>query len=696
MPDGPETTQSLDEIFNGETSEVLVDNTNLAHDVPEERLKEIGADVVRAFDADCGTRTDLDADCKKWTKMLACYREPKTTPHDNCSNVDLPFLPTAIFQLAARGEKALFSKDIVKCWSPAGDHDAAKRDSQYMNYQLRHEMTDWLLDMRKMLIQVARDGSAFKKTYPNTERRQPESRLLGLDEFVVSYGTKSLSSPFTRKSHIVSLFLNEIKQRMRSADKIFREYDDFNPKTGIAGVSRTRVGHMSGTKEAQDKITKQQEPITEYLETRPIIEVHTYLDLNYEPSRTGKGTYRKKSDGVERPFIVTVDYDTQKVLRLTSRMGWDPDHDRFEPVEYFTHYGLIPNPESIYSFGFGQLTFRMAETATTALNQIIDAGHLNNLQSGFFSKRSGLKAGDFQFQMGQFKGVDVGGQDIKNAIMALPFKPPDRILYMCIGLLHDYVKEVTSTAEFMGGTMPPSDTAATTVLAIIEQGLMVYSSIQAGWHTSLGEELKKIFCINRDVLDEKVAGLILNTRGPETKTFESFRKDFSSKVRVLPNSDPNIASDAQKLIKAQQVLNEAKTNPIMQNPKSLYEATKDYFEALGVDDIEQLVQEPPPPSPPPDLPPEEENAKFIQGQDSQVLPQQNHKAHFMAHVAFANTPHFKEGMDPHSKSLHEQHIKNHVAEDYKQEEAKKRHLEDLHAKAMMDMMGPERTQNAGA
>ena len=644
-------------LFDGET-ETEADQTNIAKKIKTEELNKIGDQVVRNFDADVESRYEYDERRAKWLKLFAGYMAPKNYPFSNASNTHLPFILVACIQFQARAYEALFGqKEIVKCWTKNGlKEDAAKRSQNYMNYQLRYEMEDWEEGMDNSLMAIPMDGLVVRKTYPDYETGQPESKHLTVDEFIVNYRTRSLNDPRVRKTHILNTYIDLIKERQEKG--IFMDYEDLilNPE------SYTQDHNMPKTREMQDNVTGEEEPLEEFLDKRKLLEQHVYLDINYD-TQTKK---LKKKDGRKRPYIVTVDYTSHKVLRIVSRETWDSEYNKIRVIEYFTAYPFIPNPNSVYAFGFGHLLDHMNEAADTALNQILDAGHLNNIIAGFINKRAGLKKGDMGFEMGLFKEVDIMAPDIKNAIYQFQFKEPSQVLFACIGMLHDYVKEVTTTAEWMSGGLPPSDTAATTMIAVIEQGLKVFSAIQKRIHRSFGKELRKIYAINHDVLDEKVYGLVQDQTSEEYKTIESGKNDFSSNNMIMPVSDPNITSRAEKLIKSQQVLMEAKNNSLMQSPESLYIATRDYLECLEAPNIDSLLPKPQPPQPI-DVPPEDENAGFLQDKDSYVLPQQDHKNHLAVHEGFGQSSQFAY-MTPQGKNLHSAHKQKHISADYLIEE----------------------------
>ncbi len=635
------------------------DEANLAISLTPEQLDKIGTLCVEEFNADLASRTDFDKRRARWRKLFAGYRDPKTTPWKNCSNTHEPMLAQACLQFQARAFEALVQKDIAKCYSRDGAMiDAATRASEYMNWQLRYDMTEWEEEMDKLLLQLPMDGSAFKKTYYDTAKKRTASRLLSVDEFVVSYRCKVLDEA-TRKTQIIWKSINDI--RIAQRDNLYLTPEDLTLSPQYEDVIQV----MSETKEQIKKVDGSSEPEPQFTNKRFLIEQHRMLDYEYDPI---KRTMTKATDGIEQPYIVVVDWQSQRVLRITTRLVPDDEQQKVVTLEQFTDYQFIPNPDSIYGYGFGQMLDHLNETADTILNQLIDAGHLNNIIGGVIAKRSGMKKGALELEMGKFNEVDIMAPDIKAAIYEFKFKPPSVVLFQLLDKLHSYVKEVTNAGEWMSGALPPSDTAATTMLAVIEQGLKVFSVIQKRCHRSLGKELRKIALLNKYNLDEHVYYIVQDSKSREFRTMNSGRMDFASNIEVIPVSDPNITSRAEKLIKAQQVLLEAKQNPlIMNNPPSLYLATRNYMVALEAPDIDGLVPEPQPPPPPPDLPPEEENGLFLKEQSAEPLPNQNHAGHYQSHIAFQESM-WAEKLTPHGKKLMEAHLMATLSLMYLQEE----------------------------
>jgi hypothetical protein len=662
----------MDNLTPEETTEapVKADEANLAARIKakkdgQSQLDEIGHRVVEEYEADISSRTDFDERRALWRRLFSGMLKKKTYPWPRAANVNTSFIPTACLQYQARAFEALIQKETVKCLG--SNKDAGDRVAKYLNWQLRFGMEEWEEDMDSLLVVQPLDGWVVKKTYRNPGKGRNYSRMLTVDEFTVNYRCRRLEDA-TRKTHALWMPINDIKKKMKAG--YYLKYEDkdlvLSPQHYSEGTK------MPETQEQVDATAGMNEPNAEYSNKRWILEQQTDLDLNYDV----RDKKIKKDDGIARTFVVTVDTESEKVLRIVPSEYIDPETNEIEVWEPYTDYPFIPNPDSVFALGFGQLIYPLHEAANTSVNMLLDAGHLNNIISGLIAKRSGIKKGDLRIEMGLFTEVDVmnAGQ-IKDAIYQFQFKEPSNVLFSLLGLLHDYATEITTKSEFMTGQMPPSDTAATTMLALIEQGLKVFSVIQKRNHRSLSRELKKLFLLNRMFPDERAYYAAQDMTLEEMKTFVSVAADFSSTQAVIPASDPNITSRAEELITAQQILGEVKANPLMMNnPEAIYYATKDYLRALRARNIDRMLKPPQPPPPPPDLPPEQENALFIKDQAPKVLPKQNHARHIEFHDGFLESAWGQE-LTPNGKNMLDAHQREHKAFLYMQEEQQRQAME---------------------
>ncbi len=603
-------------------------------------LKEIGQVVVSEYETDKASRSEWEENTEKALKLFTNFMGVKNFPWTNASNVNLPMMAIAILQFQARAYDAIIpTREIVKVFDPGGDDlERADRVDKYMNYQLLYKMENFEAHFDKTLIQLPLEGSVFKKTYRDFVKKQNVSEYISAMDFVMNYGARSLEDA-TRQTHIIRLTKNDIRKRVNAGVFIQEAWD-------------LKVGSMeekSSVREMADKSEGIEEAGNEYNRPRVMLEQHRDWDLD--------------GDGVEEPYVITVDKEKNLVLRIVDRTYTDSEGKKLVD-EYFTEYTFFPNPEGSYGLGFGTLLRGLNESANSIVNEVIDAGMLANLQGGFFLRKSGLKAQDLKFERGQYKAVDAWVDDIRKALFTFDFKGPNQTLYATLGLLYEYSKLVSSISETMTGQMPASDTPATTVLALIEEGRKVFSTIHKRIHRSFKKELKKLYRLNSRFLDDSEYFRVLGKNNlPEGDRLKIGRTDFIDTYDIVPVSDPTITSRAEKIAKQQQVVQDIRTNPLTaNNPEANFIATKRYYEILEVQDIDALLK----PPVPPDLSPEEENAGFIMQKPATVLPKQNQQWHLQVLQTFLQGD-FAQQLTPEGRQLAEQHGREHMAQLYLQQ-----------------------------
>lgn len=504
-----------------ESLRALLESANIAEKLDKDKLHKIGSQALDGYTLDKESRRHWEHQMEEWTKLATQIREDKTFPWPKSSNVKYPLLTTASMQFAARAYPSLLPSDgkIVKSKVIGKDADGQKsqqadRVSMYMSYQLMHEMTGWEEGMDKLLMMLPIVGTIFKKTYWDSVKKKVASDVILPKDLVVNYWAKSLKTA-ERVSQVIEMSPRLLKERQMSG--VFLDVD---------------LGSAPQPMDAKN--APAQDETTPYL----IIEQHTYLDLD--------------DDDYPEPYVVTFHLESGKVLRIAARydettMYYNDEGDlaKIEPIEYFTKFGFIPNPDgSFYDLGFGVLLGPINESVNTLINQLIDSGTLNNLQSGFLGKGLKLRMGETRFQPGEWKAVNSTGADLKQQIVPLPSKEPSNVLFQLMGSLITSGKELASVAEIFVGKMPGQNTPATTTMATIEQGMKVFTAVYKRIYRSLQEEFEKLFQLNATYLNPNTyADIIDVTVGPD---------DFdSTQYKICPGADPTAVSQTEKLLKAQ-------------------------------------------------------------------------------------------------------------------------------------------------
>lgn len=594
-----------------------------------EILQEIGQFVVEEFDADKQSRSQWEDNTAAYLKLFMAFMNPKTRPWPNCSNICLPLLTISCLQFHARAYDALIpAKEVVKVY-PVGEEDIprAERVSRFMNYQLLYKMPNFEEEMDKSLMQLPIVGDVHRKTFYDPESGQNLSQYVPSMDVVVNYGVRDIESA-QRITHILYMRKNDIRKRV---NKGVYAQEAWELKEGT-------LANQSPIKEVSDRSQGTEDPgMTAWDMPRMFLEQHRDWDLN--------------GDGIAEPYVITVDYETKLVVRITKNSF------NGKPIDYFTHYVFFPNPEGYYGLGFGILIRHLNESANTIVNEIIDAGALANEQGGFILKRSGLKGGALTFERGEYKSIDPNVDDIRKAVWNFDFKGPNTTLYSVLGLLFEYSKLVSSVSETMTGQMPSSDTPATTVMALIEEGRKVFSTIHKRIHRSFKKELKKIYRLNALFMDEQLYFHVLgdnNAPDMAQPREQVGRADFFDTDDIVPVSDPAIISRAEKVLKAQTVVQDVRSNPLTaQNAEANFKATERLYRALDVENVQEILK---PPPEPPDLSPEEENAGFFTEKPATVLPHQDHAWHLTMHKNLEQADPLFSELTPEGVKLLQQHI----------------------------------------
>jgi chaperonin GroES len=443
-------------------------------------------------------------------------------------------------------------------------------------------MEEWETEMDKLLITLPIAGTVFKKTYWDPEKERNVSCVVMPRDLVINYWAKDIDTA-ERITEVSKYSKRKIEEKVRGG--LFAKVDLGDPQ----GASMKNAGS-----DPHQTTPPQQDETTPFV----VLEQHTFLDLD--------------EDGYPEPYVVTFEEQSRKVLRIVARftkndviVNQEGDILRIIPQQFYTKYGFVPNPDGgFYDIGFGRLLGPINESADTLINQLIDAGSLSNMQSGFIAKGLRIKMGDANFKPGEWKAVNATGQDLKQSVFPLPLREPSAVLMQLLQFLIQSGKELASVAEIFVGKMPGQNTPATTTMATIEQGMKVFTAVYKRVFRSMTKEFRKLYKLNQVYLN------------PETEVdFQDQpmeQSDFQGKEGdILPAADPASVSAQEKQAKIQaamQLLQLGTINPI--------EFTKRYLDAFEIPGAEQLIMQP---QPQPD--PEAEKAQ-MEAQIQQQMAQQ--------------------------------------------------------------------------
>ena len=588
-------------------------NANLAEFIDDDDLNVISSDLVGAIDDDISSRRDWEDQYKGGLELLGMNYEDRGEPFEGASGVVHPLLAESVTQFQAQAYR-----EMLPAGGPVRTHIVgaenpellaqAERVKNYMNYQITYEMEEYDPELDQMLFYLPIVGSSFKKIYFDPSMQRAVSKFVHAEDLIVPYNATDLRTS-SRITHVVRMGKNEIRKLQLSG--FYKDID--LPSSDSGGVNYDEVKETIDDIQGVERSTSNNEEITLY-------EVHTDLDLiGFEDvGPDGEPT------GLKMPYVVTIVEKSGEVLSIKRNFN---EGDPFRrKIPYFVHYKFLPGL-GFYGFGLTHMIGGLSRASTSILRQLIDAGTLSNLPAGFKARGARIRDDETPLNPGEFRDVDMVGMDLRQAIMPLPFKEPSQTLYSLLGTLIDSGRRFASMADMKVGEMQGNAPVGTT-MAIMERGTKVMSAIHKRLHYSQKIEFKllsRIFAMDVPMYPYQVPGA-----PPEIK-----QSDFDDRIDILPVSDPNIFSMSQRIALAQTQLQLAQSNPEIHGPNGMYQAYRKMYEALGVTNIEAVLQPPPQPMP---MNPAKENQEALRGQGLNAFPEQNHQAHITAHLAMISTP----------------------------------------------------------
>jgi len=563
--------------------DMLLSAVNIADHLEDDVLRKCGNTVVDGYVMDKESRAEWEKRYEASLKLATQAVEHKSFPWQGAANIKYPLLTTACIQFSARAYPALISgKEIVLArttgFDPGGKKAAmADRVSKHMSYQVLEEMEEWEEDMDRMLVMLPCTGTEFKKTYYDPMKGRNVSEHVLARDLVVNYWAKSLESA-ARKTHVLYLSPNEIRERVLGGT-----YLDQDLKRSRSTPDNLRL--------VSDQVQGLSAPTDDEDAPFEILECHTWLDLD--------------EDDYKEPYIVTVDKESRKVLRITARFdqegvkyGKKNKILRIEPVEYFTKFSFIPSIDGgFYDFGWGHLLGPINETVNTTINQLLDAGTLSNLQSGFLSRGIRLRGGEAKFKPGEWKFVDSTGDDLRKGIFPMPVREPSNVLFQLLGTMTTAGERLSNVVDILMGENPGQNQPATTTMAVIEQGLKVFTAVYKRLFRSLKVEFRRLYRLNRIYLPQEAYFRVLDMQQGDMVAIG--QTDYQGDpTDIQPAADPNMVSEMQRLVRAQALV----TSLEQGSPANPIEIWTRFYEALRIENVDTLMpKEMPPPPPDPKL-----------------------------------------------------------------------------------------------
>jgi hypothetical protein len=602
---------------------------NLAEEIPDRELSRIAGELMSEFDANKSGRQEWEDAYANGLELLGFSYEERAQPFRGASGVTHPLLAEAATQFQAQAFNELLPasgpvRTAVLGAETREKEQQAIRVKQFMNYYITNVMEEYTPELDQMLFFLPLAGSTFKKVYYDETRGRAVSKFVPAEHLVVPYETSDLET-CPNITQVLRMSLNDLRKKQVSG---FYLDMDVLPAQGESGSVEDEIQRIDGVTPSQ----------IDYDCT--ILECHVDLDLEgyEEEDEDGELT------GIKIPYVVTISQDNGQILSI--RRNYREDDEDKRKIQYFVHYKFLPG-FGFYGLGLIHTIGGLSRTATAALRQLIDAGTLSNLPAGFKARGLRIRDDDDPLQPGEFRDVDAPGGAIRDSLMPLPFKGPDQTLFNLLGFVVQAGQRFATITDLKVGDGNQQAAVGTTI-AMLEQGSRVMSAVHKRLHYAMRIEFKMLARVMSESLPQEYP---YSVEGAESAVMAS---DFDDRIDVVPVSDPNMFSQAQRIALAQTKLQLAGAAPELHN---MHEVYKDMYEALGVKDTDRIMKRIPDEEPAP-KDPAQENIDAMDMVPLQAFEGQEHEAHIMAHMVFGSTP-MVAGMPAIAMSL-QKHIMEHV------------------------------------
>ena len=580
-------------------------SANLAEDMDEGTLTELVGDLTGDFDDDISSRKDWIQTYVDGLELLGLKIEERTEPWEGACGVYHPLLSEALVKFQAETMMSIFPaagpvKTLVIGKDTPDKKAAADRVQEDMNYQLTEMMPEYRPETERMLWGLGLSGNAFKKVYYDPSLERQVAMFVPAEDIVVPYGASDLqSSP--RVTHVMRKTENELRKLQVAG--FYRDIDLGEPNNVLDEVEK-KIAEKLGFRASTDDRYK-------------ILEMHVNLDLPGYEDKDDDG----EPTGIALPYVVTIEKGTSNILSI--RRNWDPSDDTCQKRQHFVHYGYIPG-FGFYYFGLIHLIGAYAKSGTSILRQLVDAGTLSNLPGGFKTRGLRVKGDDTPISPGEFRDVDVPSGTMKDNIMTLPYKEPSQTLMTLLNGIIEEGRRFANTADLQISDMSANAPVGTT-LAILERTLKVMSAVQARIHYSLKQELKLLKKIIAEYTPEEYS------YEPDEGSRLAKKSDYDN-VDVIPVSDPNASTMAQKIVQYQAVMQLAQASPTLFNMPLLY---RQMLDVLGIKNAQKLVPMDEDQKP---TDPVSENQNVLMMKPVKAFAYQDHEAHIKVHMSAMQDP----------------------------------------------------------
>ena len=612
-------------------------DANLAEYIDDGTLSSLASDLLSDFDDDISSRKDWMQTYVDGLELLGMKIEERAEPWEGACGVYHPLLSEALVKFQAETIMETFpasgpvkTKIIGK--ETQEKKEAAMRVQDDMNFQLTDKMVEYRPEHERMLWGLGLSGNAFKKVYFDPSLDRQVSLFVPAEDVVVPYGSSNLETA-DRVSHVMRKTENDLR-RLQVAG-FYRDIELPEPVDTLDDVEK-KIAEKMGFRATSDDRYK-------------LIEMQVFLDLEGYEDKNEDG----EETGIALPYIVTMDKSSQEVLAI--RRNWRPEDKTKQKRSHFVHYGYVPG-FGFYCFGLIHLIGAFAKSGTSIIRQLVDAGTLSNLPGGLKTKGMRVKGDDTPISPGEFRDVDVASGTIRDNILPLPYKEPSQVLLALMNQIVEEGRRFASAADMKVADMSANSPVGTT-LAILERTLKVMSAVQARIHYSMKQEFRLLRDIIRDCTPPDYAYEPVDGK-------RSVKQSDYDQVDILPVSDPNASTMAQKVVQYQAVMQMAAQAPQIYDQVEL---NRQMLEVLGIKNIGKLI-----PSAEDFKPkdPVSENMAVMNMKPVKAFIYQDHEAHISVHQSAVKDPKIAAiiGQNPQAQAMMaamQAHISEHVAFEYR-------------------------------
>ena len=613
---------------------------NLAEDMDDGQLTELAGDLLGEFDEDISSRKDWIQTYVDGLELLGMKVEDRTEPWPGACGVYHPLLSEALVKFQAETMMETFPAQGPVRTQIIGEEtpetrDAAQRVQADMNYELTDVMTEYRPEHERMLWGLGLSGNAFKKVYFDPSLGRQTAMYIPAEDVVVPYGASNLETA-ERVTHVMRKTPNELKKLQSKG--FYRDIEMADPVDSFDEVEKA-IAEKMGFRASSDDRYK-------------LLEMHVDLVLPDDEFAEDES-----KAGIAVPYVITIEKSSQTVLAI--RRNWNPDDEMKQKRNHFVHYAYVPG-FGFYAFGLIHLVGAFAKSGTSLIRQLVDAGTLSNLPGGFKTKGLRVKGDDTPIAPAEWRDVDVASGTMRDNIMPLPYKEPSQVLYSLLGTIVEEGRRFAGAADMKISDMSGQAPVGTT-LAILERTLKTMSAVQARIHYAMKQEFKLLKAIIRDYTSDDY------DYKPEVGPKRAKQSDYD-KVYVIPVSDPNAATMAQKIVQYQAVIQLAQSAPGIYDMPYLH---RQMLEVLGIKNAQKLV----PLQDSDEMKPRDpvsENMDLLNMKPVKAFMYQDHEAHLSVHMAAVQDPKIQQmvGQSPNAQTIMgamTAHMQEHLAFEYRRQ-----------------------------